>query len=123
MFDKFQILKHPSDDFDEVRRREYKSVGEKDRTFIKGQRYTLVSHQANLDEEGRLWSGSNYLAWLVTTWPSSLRGAWLNQRSGTVHCSGRFCPRSGKSKLLDDPGFGIVASREQSLVFRRSRVF
>ena len=54
MFDKFQILKHPSDDFDEVRRREYKSVGEKDRTFIKGQRYTLLSHQANLDEEGRL---------------------------------------------------------------------
>ena len=48
MFDKFQILKHPSDDFDEVRRRE------RDRTFIKGQRYTLLSHQANLDEEGRL---------------------------------------------------------------------
>jgi transposase len=54
VFDKFQILKHPSDDLDEVRRREYKSVGEKDRTFIKGQRYTLLSHQANLDEEGRL---------------------------------------------------------------------
>jgi transposase len=49
VFDKFQILKHPSDDFDEVRRREYKSVVEKDRTFIKGQRYTLLSHQANLD--------------------------------------------------------------------------
>ena len=53
MFDKFQILKHPSDDLDEVRRREYKSVGEKDRTCIKGQRYALLSHQANLDEEGR----------------------------------------------------------------------
>jgi len=53
VFDKFHTLKHLSDAMDEVRRWEYRRVNEKERKFIKGQRYTLLSHQANLDEEGR----------------------------------------------------------------------
>jgi transposase len=53
VFDKFHVLKHLSDALDQVRRSEYKRVNEKERTFIKGQRYTLLSHQANLDEKGR----------------------------------------------------------------------
>lgn len=53
VFDKFHVIKHLSDALDEVRRREYKRVNEKDRKFIKGQRYTLLSNRANLDEEGR----------------------------------------------------------------------
>lgn len=53
VFDKFHILKHLSDALDQVRRNEYKRVNEKDRKFIKGQRYTLLSHHANLDTDGR----------------------------------------------------------------------
>jgi transposase len=53
VFDKFHVLRHLSDALDEVRRQEYKRVNEKERKFIKGQRYTLLSHKANLDAEGR----------------------------------------------------------------------
>jgi transposase len=53
VFDKFHVLRHLSDALDEVRRREYKRVNEKERKFIKGQRYTLLSNQANLDVDGR----------------------------------------------------------------------
>jgi len=38
---------------DEVRRQEYKRVNEKERKYIKGQRYTLLSHKASLDIDGR----------------------------------------------------------------------
>jgi transposase len=53
VFDKFHVLKHLSEAMDQVRRREYKRVAEKDKRFIKGQRYTLLSHKANLDLNGR----------------------------------------------------------------------
>lgn len=53
IFDKFHVLRHLSDALDEVRRQEYKRVNEKERKFIKGQRYTLLSHHANLDADGR----------------------------------------------------------------------
>jgi transposase len=53
IFDKFHVLRHLSDALDEVRRQEYKRVNDKERTYIKGQRYTLLSHKANLDEKGR----------------------------------------------------------------------
>jgi transposase len=53
VFDKFHVLRHLSNALDEVRRSEYKRVNEKERRFIKGQRYTLLSHKANLDIEGR----------------------------------------------------------------------
>jgi len=53
VFDKFHILKHLSDALDQVRRREYARVSAEDKRFIKGQRYTLLSHKANLDMDGR----------------------------------------------------------------------
>lgn len=53
VFDKFHVIRHLSDALDEVRRREYKRVNEKEQKFIKGQRYTLLSNRANLDAEGR----------------------------------------------------------------------
>lgn len=53
VFDKFHVLRHLSDALDEVRRQEYKRVNEKERKYIKGQRYTLLSHRANLDTDGR----------------------------------------------------------------------
>jgi transposase len=53
VYDKFHVMRHLSDALDQVRRSEYKRVNDKERKFIKGQRYTLLSHQANLDLEGR----------------------------------------------------------------------
>jgi transposase len=53
VFDKFHVLRHLSFALDEVRRSEYKRVNDKERRFIKGQRYTLLSSRANLDIEGR----------------------------------------------------------------------
>lgn len=53
IFDKFHVFKHLGNALDAVRRNEYKRVNDKDRKFIKGQRYTLLSHRANLDADGR----------------------------------------------------------------------
>lgn len=53
VYDKFHVLNHLSDALDEVRRSEYKRVNEKERRFIKGQRYTLLSNWANLDLDGK----------------------------------------------------------------------
>jgi len=53
VYDKFHIMRHLANALDQVRRSEYKRVNEKDRRFIKGQRYTLLSHKATLDIEGR----------------------------------------------------------------------
>ena len=53
VFDKFPIMRHRSDALDEVRRSEYRRLAGKDRTFIKGQRYTLLSNRENLSHNGR----------------------------------------------------------------------
>lgn len=53
LYDKFHILNHLSDAMDKVRRSEYKRVSEKDRSFIKGQRFTLLSHRANLNTKSK----------------------------------------------------------------------
>ena len=53
LFDKFHIVKHLSDALDEVRRSEYKRVTGDDRSFIKGQRYVLLSRRENLTDDRR----------------------------------------------------------------------
>lgn len=53
VYDKFHIMRHLSDALDKVRRIEYYRQRGKDRAFIKGQRYTLLSHKENLSLEGR----------------------------------------------------------------------
>lgn len=53
VYDKFHIMKHLSGALDEIRRSEYKRASEKDKRFIKGQRYTLLSHKSNLDVKGQ----------------------------------------------------------------------
>ena len=53
VYGKFHVMRHLSDALDQVRRSEYKRANEKERRFIKGQRYTLLSHKSNLDLEGR----------------------------------------------------------------------
>ena len=53
VFDKFHVLRHLSDALDEVRRSEHRRLAGQDRTFIKGQRYTLLSRWKNLSRDGR----------------------------------------------------------------------
>ena len=53
VFDKFHVLRHLSDALDEVRRSEYRRLAGQDRTFIKGQRYTLLSRWEHLSRDGR----------------------------------------------------------------------
>jgi transposase len=53
LFDKFHVIRHLSEALDEVRRSEYRRLAGKDRSFIKGQRYTLLSNIENLTQEGR----------------------------------------------------------------------
>ena len=53
LYDKFHILMHLGEAMDKVRKREYARLVGEDRRFIKGQRYTLLSHWGNLKAEGR----------------------------------------------------------------------
>ena len=53
LFDKFHVLRHLGEALDTVRQREYARLSGKDRRFIKGQKYTLLSHRANLTLDGR----------------------------------------------------------------------
>jgi transposase len=53
LYDKFHVLKHLSEAMDKVRKREYARLSGEDRRFIKGQRYTLLSHWENLSLEGK----------------------------------------------------------------------
>jgi transposase len=53
LYDKFHILKHLNEALDKVRKSEYARLSGKDRKFIKGQKYTLLSRRANLTQEGR----------------------------------------------------------------------
>jgi transposase len=53
LFDKFHILRHLGEALDKVRKSEYARLSGQDRRFIKGQKYTLLSHRANLTLDGR----------------------------------------------------------------------
>jgi len=53
LFDKFHVLQHLNDALDQVRKSEYGRLVGKDKRFIKGQKYTLLSHRENLSTAGR----------------------------------------------------------------------
>ena len=53
LFDKFHVLSHLGEALDQVRKSEYARLTGKHRQFIKGQKYTLLSHHANLTLDGR----------------------------------------------------------------------
>ena len=54
LFDKFHVIRHLNEALDKVRKREYARLSGRDRRFIKGQKYTLLSRRENLDTEGRV---------------------------------------------------------------------
>ena len=53
LFDKFHIMRHLGEALDKVRKSEYARLSGKDRRYIKGQKYTLLSRHENLTLEGR----------------------------------------------------------------------
>jgi len=54
LFDKFHVIRHLNEALDKVRKSEYARLSGKDRRFIKGQKYTLLSRRENLDADGRV---------------------------------------------------------------------
>jgi transposase len=53
LFDKFHIMRHLGEALDRVRKAEYARLSGKNRRFIKGQKYTLLSRRENLTLEGK----------------------------------------------------------------------
>ncbi len=53
LYDKFHIVRHLGQALDQVRKQEYRRVSDRDRAYIKGQKYTLLSHKENLTLDGR----------------------------------------------------------------------
>jgi transposase len=53
LFDKFHVLRHLGEALDKIRKAEYARVTGDKRTFIKGQKYVLLSHRENLTSEGK----------------------------------------------------------------------
>jgi transposase len=53
LYDKFHVMRHLGEALDKIRKQEYARLAGKDRSFIKGQKYTLLSRRKNLDLDGR----------------------------------------------------------------------
>lgn len=53
LYDKFHVIRHLGEALDKVRKSEYARVSGKDRRFIKGQKYHLLTHRENLSISGR----------------------------------------------------------------------
>lgn len=53
LFDKFHVMRHLGEALDTVRKAEYKRLQGKERRYIKGQKYTLLSRHENLSVDGR----------------------------------------------------------------------
>lgn len=53
LYDKFHVIRHLNEALDKVRKREYARLSEQDRQFVKGQKYTLLSHWKNLSLDGK----------------------------------------------------------------------
>ena len=53
LFDKFHVMRNLGEALDQVRKSEHARLSGKDRRFIKGQKYTLLSNRENLTLEGR----------------------------------------------------------------------
>lgn len=53
LYDKFHVMRHLGEALDTVRKTEYARLSGKDRSYIKGQKYTLLSNRENLTLDGR----------------------------------------------------------------------
>jgi len=53
LYDKFHVMRHLGEALDQVRKSEYARLSGRNRRFIKGQKYTRLSHRENLTLTGR----------------------------------------------------------------------
>jgi transposase len=53
LYDKFHVIRHLGEALDKIRKHEYARLSGKDRSYIKGQKYTLLSNRENLNLDGR----------------------------------------------------------------------
>lgn len=53
LFDKFHVMRHLNDALDKIRKSEYARLQGKDRRYIKGQKYVLLTSHDNLSTDGR----------------------------------------------------------------------
>ena len=53
LFDKFHVIRHLGEALDAVRKSEYARLAGRQRRYIKGQKYTLLSRKENLTLEGK----------------------------------------------------------------------
>src|SRR5438445_11453496 len=53
LFDKFHIIRHLGEALDAVRKSEYARLSGRQRRYIKGQKYTLLSRKENLTLDGK----------------------------------------------------------------------
>lgn len=54
LYDKFHIMRHLSEALDKIRKQEYARLSGKDRKYIKGKKYILLSKRENLSLDGRV---------------------------------------------------------------------
>ena len=53
LYDKFHVMRHLGEALDKVRKMEYARLSGEDRSYIKGQKYTLLSNKENLTLDGK----------------------------------------------------------------------
>lgn len=53
LYDKFHVMRHLGASLDKIRKMEYYRLSGKNRSYIKGQKYTLLSNRENLTLDGR----------------------------------------------------------------------
>jgi transposase len=53
LYDKFHVMRHLNEALDSVRKQEYARLTDRDRQYVKGQKYTLLSRWKNLSVEGK----------------------------------------------------------------------
>jgi transposase len=99
LYDKFHVVRHLGKALDQVRKSEYGRVVGKDRRFIKGQKYTLLSRWDNLSLEGRQAL-------------KTLLGA--NKRIHTLTCSRSPSASCGATSAKGGHGDSLRTGRQRS---------
>ena len=86
LFDKFHIMRHLGEALDAVRKSEYRRFADRDRRYIKGQKYALLSRWENLTLDGRralkMLLAANKHLYTAHLLKESFGQLWSYQREG-----------------------------------------
>jgi transposase len=89
LFDKFHVMRHLGEALDAVRKSEYGRLAGRDRRYIKGQKYTLLSRKENLTLDGKkalktLLSANKRLNTAVSARNTSSETRWSRRSCNAV---------------------------------------